>query len=411
MEEKQKIKIDKSKLATNVLSGVLIVVISAALIWALVTIVAPKFLTDDSKLSASYGENTVALNRINMALNRIMENHIEDQDIDKLVDGAISGMADATDDPYTRYISEEEYQEMLVAGTEQYSGIGVHISYDQETKGIIILGIMPNSPAQEAGLKIGDIIAMVGDVTVNTDTYSECVDAIKGEENTTVKLTIVRNQEEVIEKEITRKKISVNNIESELLDNNIGYIRILAFENDIYKQFKAEYDKFDGKVDGLIIDLRNNSGGLVNETLNIADLLVPAGDALKLRYKDGTEKVYRTTDKNEINVPLVVLVNGRSASASEILAGIIKDTNKGVVIGTKTFGKGIVQTVEKLGDRGALSITTSKYYTPSGVEIHKNGIEPNITVELPQEEQNEMTVSRDKDTQLKRAVEYIVNGK
>lgn len=409
--KKQKIIIDKSKVCTNVISGVLIVCISSVLIWAIITVGGPKLFNEEDNLNSLYSENSAALSRINTALNRILENHIEDQDIEKLVDGAISGMAEATEDPYTRYISEEDYQEMLVSGTEQYSGIGVHISYDQETKGIIILGIMPDSPAQEAGLKIGDIIAVVDEVAVDSDTYSKCVDAIKGEENSKVKLTIIRNQNEILEKEVTRKKISVNNIESEVLDNNIGYIRIWSFDNNIYKQFKAEYDKFDGKIDGLIIDLRNNSGGLVDETLNIADLLVPAGDALRLKYKDGKEKVYKTTDKNEIQIPLVVLVNKNSASASEILAGIIKDTSKGLIIGTKTFGKGIVQTVEKLGDRGALAITTSKYYTPSGVEIHKNGIEPNITVELPQEVQNEMTVPREKDTQLERAIKYIVNGK
>lgn len=410
MENENKSKIDKGRILTNVISGCLIVVISFTAIWAIVTLLGPT-LTSDGSSSAIYGDNSEALSRINEALNRIKNNHIEDQDIDKLVDGAISGMASATDDPYTRYISEEDYQKMLVSGTETYGGIGVHISYDTESKGIIILGIMPGTPAQREGLKIGDIIAMVGDTVVSIDTYSDCVDAIKGEAGTKVKLTIIRNSEEVIEKEITREIISVNNIESEVLDGNIGYIRIWSFDNDIYKQFKTEYDKLNGNVDGLIIDLRNNSGGLVDETLKIADLLVPKCDALRLKYKDGKEKVYRTSSDDEINVPLAVLVNGQSASASEILAGIIKDTGKGKIVGTTTFGKGIVQTVEPLTDRGALAITTSKYYTPSGVEIHKNGIEPDIEVELPKEEQNEITVSRDKDTQLKKAVEYISENK
>ena len=410
MEEEKKLKLDKEKIITYTLIATFTVVISFLIVWSILTIAEPN-ISETGVYSKIDSENQEQLERINEALNRIKKNHIDDLDVDKLVDGAISGIAEATEDPYTRYLSEEEYQEMLVSGTEKYGGIGVHISYDPESQGIIILGIMPNTPAVDAGLKIGDIIMSVGDTVVNTDTYSDCVDAIKGDEGTSVKLTILRGKDEVLEKEVKREIISVNNIESEVLDNNIGYIRIWSFDNEIYNQFKTEYEKLNGKVDGLIIDLRNNSGGLVDETLKIADLLVPKVDALKLKYKDGTEKVYKTNSDDEIKVPLVVLVNERSASASEILAGIIKDTNKGKLVGTTTFGKGIVQTVEKLGDRGALAITTSKYYTPSGIEIHKNGIEPDIKVELPEDQKNEITVTRDKDTQLKKALEYITKQK
>ncbi len=402
-------KLQLGKIVYRVLCIAIIVLITAITIWAVVTILSP--IADDKKDVDVYGLNSEQIDRINEALNRIVKEHIDDQNVDKLIDGAISGIAEATDDPYTRYITDEEYEEMLISGTEQYGGIGVHISYDDENKGIIILGIMPNTPAQEAGLKVGDIILTVDDLVVTKETYSECTDKIKGEEGSTVKLTILRNSDEMLEKQIQRKTISVNNIESEMLEGNIGYIRIWAFENSIYKQFKTEYDKFNGNVNGLIIDLRNNSGGLVDETLKIADLLVPPGEILRLKYKDGTEKVYKASKSDEVQVPLVVLVNEHSASASEILAGIIKDTSKGKIVGTKTFGKGIVQTVEKLQGRGALAVTTSKYYTPSGVEIHKNGIEPNIFVELPEDQKNEITFDRQKDTQLKRAIEYINTGK
>ena len=206
----------------------------------------------------------------------------------------------------------------------------------------------------------------------------------------------------------SRKKIQVNNVESEVLDNDVGYIKILQFENDIYNQFKEQYENLLSKnVKGLIIDLRNNPGGLVSETIKILDLLLPRGEVLKLTYKDGRNKVYKCSDNKQIEIPLAILVNGSSASASEILAGAIKDSGKGVVVGTQTYGKGIVQEIEKLECRGALSITVAKYYTSSGVEIHKNGIEPNIVVELPEEFKKQSVVSKNKDTQLQRAIEYI----
>ena len=300
---------------------------------------------------------------------------------------------------------------MLDSSVKPYSGIGVHLTFDTETSGIEILGIMPNSPAIKAGLKIGDVILKVEDITVSLETYQDAVDAIKGEAGSAVKLVIKRG-EELIESEVIRESIVANNIESDILDGDIGYIKIWQFDNGIYKQFKTEYDKLRAsKVKGIIIDVRNNPGGLVADTLDIARLMLPKCDLLKLVYKDGTEKVYKCDGKNEIDIPLAILVNSRSASASEILSGAIKDSSKGVVIGTKTYGKGIVQTVEPLGNSGALSITTSKYYTSSGVEIHKKGIEPDIVVEVPEEVKNDLTIEREKDTQLNEAINYINSKK
>lgn len=408
-ENNEKIKLNKAKILTVSIIASLTIFFSAVLIGALIIVIKP-ILSKDTTISSSTN-NSAYLKRIEYALNEVSKKYVEDVDMDTLVNGAISGIASATGDPYTRYISEEEYKEMLESSVKPYSGIGVHLTFDTETSGIEILGIMPNSPATKVDLKIGDIIVKVDDITVSLETYQDAVDAIKGEANTTVKL-IIKRGEELMEREVIRESIVANNIESEVLDGNIGYIKIWQFDNDIYNQFKSEYDKLRSQnIKGLVIDVRNNPGGLVADTLNIARLMLPKCDLLKLVYKDGSEKVYKCDGKNEIDIPLAILVNSRSASASEILSGAIKDSKKGIVIGTKTYGKGIVQTIEPLGNKGALSITTSKYYTSSGIEIHKKGIEPDRVVELPDEVKNDLTIERSKDTQLSEAINYINSQK
>lgn len=412
-ENNKKIQLDKTKVIHYTIVASLTVIMSAIILFCMWVVIEP-IVNKDKQTQGTDASNAGYIARIEQALNRLEQKYIDmdDVDMDKLIDGAIAGMADATGDPYTRFVSEEEFNEILTSGTEKYGGIGVHLTYDKEKQGILVLGIMPDSPALEADLKAGDIIVKVGDKTVTYENYKECVDDLKGEENSTVKVTLVREDDMVMDKTLTRKIIQANNIESEVLEGNIGYIRIWSFENDVYNQFKKEYDTLmSQKVSGLIIDVRNNPGGLVPDTINILDLLLPKGDVLKLVYKDGREKVYKCQDDAQINVPLAVLVNERSASASEILASAIKDSGKGALIGNKTYGKGIVQEVEKIGNRGALSITVAKYYTMGGAEIHKNGIAPSVEVNLPDDVKGDMTIKREKDTQLKKAIEYINSKK
>lgn len=412
-EENKKIKLDKWKIISNAITIALSFLIVALVVLLLYIVVYPKLKETSimgnitNKDTKNSKDTQIYLERIKEAMVKIKTSYIEDVDMEKMVEGAISGMAASTGDPYTRYVSKDEFTDMHVAGTEEYGGIGVHITYDKESSGIIVLGVMPGTPALKEGVKANDIILQVGDTIVTLENYKECVEKIKGEIGTKVTLKIKR-ENELIEKQVPREKISVNNTESEVLDNNIGYIRIWAFENDISKQFKVQYDELMAKkVSGLVIDVRNNPGGIVPETINILNLLLPETDVLKLVAKDGTSKIYKTDNESQINIPLVVLVNSNSASASEILASAIKDSKKGILIGNKTYGKGIVQTVEPLSVGDAISITTSKYYTPSGIEIHKNGIEPDITVDLPEDVKNDTTVDKFKDTQLQKAIEYL----
>ncbi len=402
--EDEKIRLDKEKIISNAITGTIIIVVSFIVIFCFVTIFNSYMFGKNS-----FSENVDGMDRIKEAINKIKSEYIDAKDLtdEELIDGAITGIADATGDIYTRYMSEEEYQELLTSGTEVYGGIGVHLNFDTTKGAIKILGIMPDSPALKEDVKIGDLIIKVEDIEVTQENYNDCVNMIKGDVGTPVNLTFYR-EGQTIQKTIQRENVTASNVESEILNDNIGYIRIWGFENDVYKQFKQEYDKLkSSNIRGLIIDLRNNPGGLVSETISIAKLLLPQGELLKLVYNTGKEKIYKDDDDKEIDIPLAVIVNGNSASASEILSGAIKDSNKGVVIGTKTYGKGIVQTIEKLSTRGALAITTSKYYTASGIEIHKNGIEPNIIVELPDSYKREIYVPRNEDTQLNAAIEYI----
>lgn len=386
-----------------------IIVIFSAVVIGAMTLVAVSLIKNTK---TSNGEDiSKYMTRIEDAIKMVKSKYIDDIDTEKLVDGAVAGIAEATGDPYTRYMDEEEYSQMLNSGTETYGGLGIHITYDTKSEGIIILGIMPDAPALDADLKIGDVILSVDGTVVSQKSFYECVDKLKGEAGSEVKL-IIKRDNDTLEKTVKREEIIPNNVESDIMDGNIGYIRIWSFDNNVYKQFKTEYEKLKSKnITGLVIDVRNNPGGLVSDTVSILKEMLPKCDIVKLVYKDESERVYKCDGKNQINIPVAVLVNSGSASASEILASAIKDSNTGVLIGTKTYGKGIVQEVQQLDGKGALSITVAKYYTASGVEIHKNGIEPNITVELPEEYQKSSSVPRDKDTQLIKAIEYINSKK
>ena len=411
---KRKFKIDKGRIITDALTISLVIIIVVAVFASFIYIALP-LITGNSSLSEGDTLEQKAVYRFKEALNRIRNEHIEEFDVDKLVDGAISGMAAATEDPYTQYLTNEEFEEVLNSGDkDKYGGLGTHISFDSTNNAIIIVGIMPDSPAAEAGLQKGDLIIKVEGETVTKENYAKSVDALKGEENTKVKLTIKRGNE-TFDKEVTRKIIATNNTESELLDGNIAYIKIWSFDNGVTDQFKAEYNKLleksNNNLKGIIIDLRNNPGGLVDEAVALADFILPKCDIVKLVRKDGSEEKYTSTDNEKIDLPIVVLTNSSSASAAEILSGAIKDSNRGVLVGEKTYGKGIVQTIQRLSLRGALEITTAKYYTASGVEIHKNGIEPNIEVKLPENVTSTLLVPRDQDTQLNRAIEYINTSK
>ena len=277
------------------------------------------------------------------------------------------------------------------------------VNYEKGT--IEVVEPMDNSPALEAGLQKGDMIISVNGKDLTADNVKELSNEIKGEEGTTVKLGIKRG-EETFEVDVERKRIEVSHIESKMLDNNIAYIQVLDFDGGTAKEFKENYEnlKNDGAT-SLIIDIRGNGGGVVDEAIDMLEMICDEGSTLLIETdKNGNEEIIKSEEKPIIDIPIVVLVNENSASASEIFAGALKDNEKATIIGTKTYCKGVIQTLLKLADGSGLKMTTEEYCTPNRNKINKIGIEPNITVELP-EDIDEIT--EENDTQLQRAIEEL----
>lgn len=395
----------KEKIVIYTTSFTLAIVFSAFILFALYTVFIKGSHTATSNIFTQE-----QMERLEYAASLIDKNYLYEYDTDAMIDGAISGMVKGLGNKFTYYQTEEEYQESLQSGKSDYVGIGVHLTYDEDTDVIRVLGTMPNSPAEKAGVMGGDLIFQVDDLMITEDTYFEGVNNIRGEEGTDVKLRVKRG-DEILEFVITRQKIQENNVTSEIIDG-VGYIRIFAFDNDIYKQFRTAYNEISNQgISGLVIDLRNNPGGYVDDTLKILDMFVKEADVLRLVDKNGKEKVYSTTNDENIDIPLAVIVNQNSASASEIFASIVMDLNRGEVFGTQTFGKGVVQYVLRIKDHGSIDCVAAQYFTPSGVVIQDNGITPTNVVEVDEEYKNNTFIPRDKDAQLQRALEYIKNKK
>lgn len=395
----------KNKIIIYTTSFTLAIVFSAFILFALYTVFIKGNNVATSKIFTQE-----QMERLEYAASLIDKNYLYEYDTDAMIDGAISGMVKGLGNKFTYYQTEEEYQESLQSGKSDYVGIGVHLTYDEETDVIRVLGTMPDSPAEKAGIKGGDLIFQVDDLIITADTYYDGVNNIRGEEGTDVKIRVKRG-DEILEFTITRQKIQENNVTSEIIDG-IGYIRIFAFDNDIYKQFRTAYDEIANQgISGLVIDLRNNPGGYVDDTLKILDMFVGQEDVLRLVDKNGKEKVFSTTDAENINIPLAVIVNQNSASASEIFASIVMDLNRGEVFGTQTYGKGVVQYVLRIKDHGSIDCVAAQYFTPSGVVIQDNGITPTHVVEVDEEYKNNTFIPRDKDAQLQGALEYIKNKK
>ena len=395
----------KNKIIIYTTSFTLAIVFSAFILFALYTVFIKGNNVATSKIFTQE-----QMERLEYAASLIDKNYLYEYDTDAMIDGAISGMVKGLGNKFTYYQTEEEYQESLQSGKSDYVGIGVHLTYDEETDVIRVLGTMPNSPAETAGVRGGDLIFQVDDLIITAHTYYVGVNNIRGEEGTDVKIRVKRG-DEILEFTITRQKIQENNVTSEIIDG-IGYIRIFAFDNDIYKQFRTAYDEIANQgISGLVIDLRNNPGGYVDDTLKILDMFVGQEDVLRLVDKNGKEKVFSTTDAENINIPLAVIVNQNSASASEIFASIVMDLNRGEVFGTQTYGKGVVQYVLRIKDHGSIDCVAAQYFTPSGVVIQDNGITPTHVVEVDEEYKNNTFIPRDKDAQLQGALEYIKNKK
>lgn len=327
-------------------------------------------------------------------------------DEEKLKEGAIKGYVEALDDPYTEYISKDDMKDYLEDTMGNFVGIGIYMVKDTKNNRILVLSPIKNSPAEKAGILPGDAIIEIDGKKCDGDDFSTISSQLKGEEGTTVKIKILRDNE-TKEFEIKREKITVNPVESKILQNNIGYITFSSFDENTSEEFKTQYQELKKQgIKYLIVDLRNNGGGIVDEALKIADFATNKGDVLLYEVdKNNNEVVKKSQNAPIIDVPIIILTNKNTASASEILAGCLKDLGKAKVVGTKTFGKGIIQDVLTLEDGSGMKITAEEYLTPNKTKIHKVGIEPDEEVELPATVENILEVDEKDDTQLQKAIE------
>lgn len=327
-----------------------------------------------------------------------------DVDTDDLKDGMYRGLVDSLGDPYSVYYTADELTELLQDTEGIYYGIGAYVSMDMDISMARISGFITGSPAETSGLQVDDIIYAVDGEEVQGLELSEIVSLIKGEEGTFVTITVLRDSE-YIDVDVERKKIESPTVSSKMLDNNIGYVQITEFDEvtpDQYTEAIAELEA--SGMQGLIIDLRSNPGGNVSAVCSIASQILPKGVIFYTEDRDGNRTDYECDGQHEIDIPLVVLVNQYSASASEILSGAIKDYGIGTLVGVTTYGKGVVQRVFDFSDGTAVKLTISSYFTPAGNNIHGIGIDPDVEVEFDTEAYQEDKT----DNQLDAAVEVMM---
>ena len=323
-----------------------------------------------------------------------------------LEEGAIKGYIEGLGDPYTEYISKEEMDTYLDDTMGNFVGIGIYMIKNTQYDKIQVLSTIKGSPAEKAGIQAGDLIISADGVEYSADDMTTASNKIKGEEGTKVTIEVLRGAEK-LKFELTREKVKVNQVEGKVLSNNIGYIKFTSFDETTAEDFKNQYQELAKKgIQSLIIDLRNNGGGIVDQALEIADYMTPKDSVLLYEVdKNGKETVKKAKEDPIVNMPIVILTNENTASASEILAGALKDLGKAKIVGTTTYGKGVIQQILKLND--GLKITIEEYQTPNRNKINKVGIQPDEKVELPSTVNSLLTIKESDDTQLQKAIEML----
>ncbi len=335
--------------------------------------------------------------------------YYEDVPRDELADGVLYGLMETVGDPYTCYYSVEEMKELTADIEGIFHGIGAYLEMDYDKGYAKISGIIDGTPASQSDIKVGDYVVEVDGVDTYEMTLTDVVAMIRGDEGTKVTLTLNRNGKEV-EVTVTRQNIETPTVKYELLEDGIAYITVTEFDDVTTSQFVDALAQMDlDNAKGLILDLRGNPGGNLSTVVEMCELMLPEGMIVYTEDKYGQRNEYKSDGKHEFELPLVVLIDGASASASEIMAGAIKDYELGTLVGTTTYGKGIVQKIFSYQDGSAAKITVSKYYTPNGYNIHGVGIEPDVEVEFDAD----LYLENEIDNQLEKAIEIIteeING-
>jgi len=363
-----------------------------------------KYITSSNNADENIISKTLANFR-----NVIDKHYLGEVNEEKLLEGAIKGYISGLEDEYSEYFTKEELEEYKAEALGNYTGIGIYMVKDTERNLILVLSPIKGSPAEKAGILPGDIISKIDGVSYTGEQMTDASTKIKkGEIGTKVKLEIIRDTE-VLELEVIREEIKINHVESKVLENNIGYLSLSTFDEGSSEEFKTKMEEFSSKnIKSIIIDLRNNGGGIVDEAVNIADLFTNKDETLLITVdKNGKEEITKAKQNKIYDMEIVILTNENTASASEILAGALRDKAEAKIVGTKTYGKGVIQQLITLNDGSGLKITTNEYYTPNRIKINKEGIIPDETVELPKELQNKLTIDESQDTQLKKAIEIL----
>lgn len=389
----------------NKRSRIFTIIITALITFFLTTSVS-SFITDLMKSDS--------IEKISIVKEMLSEYALFEADEEKMADYAAMGMTAAFEDPYTAYFPKEEFSSYKDNIMSSYVGMGAMLGADMEKNEITIVSTVKDAPADKAGLKGGDVIKAIDGEVYPASRLSEASMYVKnGKEGSTVVLTIEREGKGEFEAIITREKIIKQSVESKMLNDNIGYIKITGFESKLHPEDKNTYDEFVENLQALssagmkkmIIDLRDNPGGDFKVACNIADVILPKGVITYTEDKYGKQE-FIYSDREELDIPIALIVNSGSASASEVITGALKDQKKATVIGTKTYGKGIVQGVFPFSDGSGMSITTARYFSPNGECIHEIGIEPDITVELDTTKSiSELSIGE--DTQLRKAIEVL----
>lgn len=327
---------------------------------------------------------------------------LQDVNSASLITGATAGIVDSLDDPYSKYLDKDTWQELKIRLEAKFGGIGVYISQDEQGRLKVVVPIK-GTPAFAAGVKHNDIIIAINGESTTHMTQDEAANLMRGDPGTQLVLTVFREADKKEhEFKIIREIINVPSVEDQVLEDNIpiGYIKLNQFHTNSAQEMTNSINRLldEDKVQGLILDLRFNGGGDFDAAIDISSIFLDGEEVVSIVNGKGTEKIYRAT-KGKIDTPLVVIVNGDSASASEILAGALQDNERALLVGEKTFGKGLVQTVYPLRDGGALKLTTSKYFTPNGTDINEIGINPDYDVKMDME--------NGEDLQLKKAIEVL----
>ena len=395
MEDQRK---EKRILLKGALYGALTMFMAAMLVLA--------GLTVSGKISLHTGAINAGTSRKAAEIQNIIENQFLYEDEIKqedLQDMSLKGYVAGLGDPYSVYYDKEETEDLLASTEGKYAGIGALMAQDQETLEITVQEVYEDTPAEEAGMKKGDVLLSVDGEDVTGMSLSDVVDLVKGEEDTKVSVTVRRDGGNV-DLEMTRKIVETQTVETEMKAGGVGYLKITEFDSVTYEQFQNGLESLEKEgMTGLIVDLRDNPGGNLDTVCEILDLLLPEGTIVYTEDKNGERVDTKTSDdEHQFTKPLAVLVNGRSASASEVFSGAVQDYGIGTIIGTQTYGKGIVQTLYSLSDGSCLKLTTAQYFTPDGRNIHGEGITPDIVLEKTADDQT--------DNQLEKAVETVQNA-